>query len=241
MRPLLPALYSLTLMTVCMPLMAQEPEEERPYEGSVALGYVGTTGNTEVTTLNTELLLTYHTDDWTHNFELETLTSREDGVGKAERYYIADKSDYRLLVQDRYLYVQGSYTDDRFSGFNYQAIVSGGLGQYFIENEAHNLEGFVGLGYRQNDTDIDGVQGEVVITLGEDYNWQISDTSQLSQGVTFEIGDKRTITTFNIALESEILGQLSTRIAFRLRNNSDVPVGNDKTDTLTSVSLAYSF
>ena len=35
---------------------AQTPP--KPFEGSVALGYVGTTGNTDTTTFNTEMLAT---------------------------------------------------------------------------------------------------------------------------------------------------------------------------------------
>ncbi len=36
-----------------------QDDEERPYDASVSLGYVGTSGNTEITTLNTEFLLTF--------------------------------------------------------------------------------------------------------------------------------------------------------------------------------------
>jgi putative salt-induced outer membrane protein len=225
---------------VILPVYAQDAEEEEN-ESSIAVGYVGTTGNSEITTFEVQYLLTYHTEKWTHNFDFETLTVTEDGEGKAERYFIGDKSDYHLLVRDRYLYVQGSYTDDRFSGFNYQAIISGGLGQYFIDNDAHNLEGFVGLGFRQNDSDLDGAEGEAVLTLGEDYEWQITESSDFTQDLTFEIGDQRTVTTFNIGLESEIMDRLSTRIAFRYRNNSNVPFGKKQTDTLTVVSLVYTF
>ncbi len=224
-----------------LPVLAQDAEEERPYDASVALGYVGTSGNTEITTLNTELLLTYREDDWTHNVEFRSLNSRENGVGKAERYVVRDKSDYRLMDEDKYLYVQGSFTDDRFSGFDYQAVISAGYGQYFIRNDIHTLEGFAGIGYRQNDEKGVGTEGEVVLTLGEEYDWAISETSSLTQDLTFEIGDKRTITTFAIGLESNILERISTRIAFEFRNTSDVPPGVEKTDTETSISLVYTF
>ncbi|PCJ42702.1 MAG: hypothetical protein COA71_04145 [SAR86 cluster bacterium] len=218
-----------------------QDSEERPYDASASVGYVGTSGNTKITTLNTEFLLTYFDEKWTHNFEFNALSSREDGTGKAERYFIGNKSDYALMDEDKYLYVQGSYTDDRFSGFDYQAIVSTGYGQYFMRGNGVDLQGFVGIGYRQNDAKTTGSEGEAVITLGEEYDWAISETSALTQSLTFDIGDERTITTFEIGLESNIIDRISTKIAFQYRNNSDVPVGIEKTDTQTSISLVYTF
>jgi putative salt-induced outer membrane protein YdiY len=221
---------------------AQDPaEEERPYDASASVGYVGTSGNTDVTTLNTEFLMTYYDENWTHNFVFNTLSSRQDGDAKAERYFIRNKSDYALMDEDRYLYAQASYTDDRFSGFDYQAAVSVGYGQYFLRGDGLDLQGFAGLGYRQNDAKTTGSEGESVLTLGEELDWAISETSELTQALTFEIGDKRTITTFEIALESDIVDRISTRIAFQYRNNSDVPVGIKNTDTQTSISLVYTF
>ena len=220
--------------------MAQD-EEERPYDASVALGYVGTSGNTDVTTVNTEFLLTYFDEDWTHNFEFSTLSSSQDNKGQAERYFIGNKSDYALMDEDKYLYIQASYTDDRFSGFDYQAMITSGYGQYFMKGNGKDLQGFLGVGYRENDSKTTGSEGEVVLTLGEEYDWAISETSSLTQALTFDIGDKRIITTFEIGLESNIIDRISTKIAFQYRNNSDVPTGIEKTDTQTSISLVYTF
>ncbi len=218
-----------------------QDEKEQPYDASVALGYVGTSGNTDVTTVNTEFLLTYFDEKWTHNFEYSSLASSENNAGRAERYFIGNKSDYALMDEDKYLYVQASYTDDRFSGFAYQAIVSAGYGQYIVEGNGKELQGFLGIGYRENDSKITGSEGETVLTLGEEYDWMISETSALTQSIAFDIGDKRTITTFEIGLESNIIDRISTKIAFQYRNNSDVPLGIDKNDTQTSISLVYTF
>ncbi len=229
------------LIIVLSNLTFAQDAEERPYDSSISVGYVGTSGNTEITTLNTEYLLTYFDENWTHNFEFSALSSREDGTGKAERYFIGNKSDYALMNEDQYLYAQASYTDDRFSGFDYQAIATLGYGQYFMRGNGKDLQGFIGLGYRQNDSKTTGSEGEAVITLGEEYDWVISETSALTQSLTFDIGDKRTITTFEIGLESNIIDSISTKIAFQYRNNSDVPAGIEKTDTQTSISLVYTF
>jgi putative salt-induced outer membrane protein len=231
----------LILFLVLSKSVFAQDEEERPYDASVALGYVGTSGNTDVTTVNTEFLLTYFDEGWTHNFEFSSLASSENNTGRAERYFIGNKSDYALMDEDNYLYIQASYTDDRFSGFDYQALLTSGYGQYILRGNGKDLQGFIGLGYRENDSKTTGSEGEAVITLGEEYDWAISETSALTESLTFNIGDKRTITTFEVGLESNIIDRISTKIAFQYRNNSDVPTGIDKTDTQTSISLVYTF
>ncbi len=234
-------LFAFLLLTLASFSFAQKDEDERNYDSSIAVGYVGTSGNTDITTLNTQYLLTWYGEDWTHNFEASALSSRENDATRAERYFIGNKSDYALMDEDRYLYVQASYTDDRFSGFDYQAIATTGYGQYFIRDNGLDLQGFIGLGYRQNDSMTTGSEGEAVFTLGEELDWAISENAELTQSVTFDIGEERTITTFEIALEANIIDRISMNVGFQYRNNSDVPVDIKNTDTQTSISLVYTF
>ena len=215
-------------------------QDEKAYDASVSLGYVGTTGNTDTTTFNAEVLLTYTMDRWLHTAKFQGLGSQENSVAKAERYYLEDKSDFSL-DEDQYLFVKGSYTDDRFSGFEYQASAAAGYGRYLIRNDTFKLQGYGGVGYRQNDIINLGSEGEVILSVGESAAWQISNSSALSQSFTSEIGNELTVTRFELGLESQIIDRIATKIAFQVRNTSEVPVGNKKTDTQTSVSLVYSF
>lgn len=210
------------------------------FDASISLGYVGTTGNTETETFNTELLLTFRSVPWVHNLKFQALGSREDDSTTAERYYLEDKSDYDL-GDDQYLFILGSLTDDRFSGFDYQAAVSAGYGRYFFRRDDFSLQGFGGLGYRQNKVPDFGSEGEVIFTIGENLEWQLGVNSRLVQSFVSEIGADLTVTKFDIALESNIIGNLATRLAFQVRNNSEVPEGVEKTDTQTSISLVYTF
>ena len=214
--------------------------QERPWDATISLGYVGTTGNTDTTTFNAEALLTYNSLRWTHNGKFQGLGAQENDITKAERYYLEEKSDFNL-DENQYLFIKGSYTDDRFSGFNYQAAVSSGYGRYLLRNDVFNLQGFGGVGYRQNDIIDAESEGEVILSLGENFSWQISDSSALTQSVTSEIGDELTVTRFEIGLESNIIDRIATKIAFQARNTSKVPAGNKKTDTQTSISLVYTF
>ncbi len=223
-------------------VFAQQQEPERPYDASIALGYVGTSGNTEVTTFNTEFLMTYRDAQWVHNLRLLSLVSTQDSRGRAERYYGRNKSDYRLVDERHYLYAQGTYTDDRFSGFDYQATLSAGYGRDFIDNDRFFFEGYAGLGLRMDKERVTGdSEREAVLSAGQNFNWRISDNARFTQALLAEVGDSRTITTFEIGLESNIVDRLATRIAFEARHTSVVPPGTRKTDTQTRINLVYTF
>jgi putative salt-induced outer membrane protein len=214
--------------------------QERPWDASISFGYVGTTGNTDTTSVNLEALLKYSTARWVHNAKFQALGAQENQNTKAERYYLEDKSDFSL-DNDQYLFAKGSYTDDRFSGFDYQAALSSGYGRYLLRNATYNLQGFGGVGYRENSIINGGSEGEVILSLGENFSWEISDSASLVQSLTSEVGDELTVTRFEIGLESNIIDRIATKISFQVRNTSKVPAGNKTTDTQTSVSLVYTF
>lgn len=216
--------------------LAQDAEEER----SIALGYVGTSGNTDTSSFNMEILYTKRVARWTHSMKLQGLGSQENEITRAERYYFENKSDF-ALDDNQYLYGKGSYTDDRFSGFDFQASVSAGYGRYLVRRDNLSLEAFGGAGYRENHI-TDGVtEGEVIFTLGQNLDWRISESARLVQSLNSEIGHELTVNRFEIGLESNIIDRIATKLAFQARNTSDVPEGNKNTDTQTSVSLVYSF
>lgn len=217
-----------------------QAQEERAYDASISLGYVDTSGNTDTTTFNTEFLLTWRTEMWTHNLKFQGLGSQENSVTRAERYYLEDKSDFNL-DGDHYVYAKGTYTDDRFSGFDNQASVSGGYGRHLLRTDSFEVQGFVGAGYRQNNL-IDGeTEGERIFTLGQDLKWQISDNARLTQAFNSEIGEDLSVSRFEMGLESNIIDRLAMKLSFQARHTSEVPVETKKTDTLTSVSLVYTF
>lgn len=235
-----PLRTSVLVMAVLAVAPASAQDAERVYDASVALGYVGTTGNTETTTFNSEVLFTYRQARWIHNAKFQGLASQENEATRAERYYFENKSDF-ALDDDQYLYGKASYTDDRFSGFDYQATVSAGYGRYLLRRDNYDIQGFLGSGYRRNQIQNIGSEGEMIFSIGENANWRISDNSRLVQSFTTDIGEDLTVSRFEIGLESNIIDRIATKIAFQLRNTSEVPEGNKKTDTQTSVSLVYTF
>ncbi len=56
-----------------------------------------------------------------------------------------------------------------------------------------------------------------------------------------EVGDKNHYTESTSAIKAKIRGSLALVASYVIKNNSDVPVGIEKTDRYTAISLEYGF
>ncbi len=81
----------------------------------------------------------------------------------------------------------------------------------------------------------------VIGTLGLDYVWTFSETSNFEQNIGVETGSDNTYLESVSAIRAKLLGDLAIVLSYTVRNNSDVPVGNEKTDKFTAISLEYAF
>ncbi len=215
-------------------------EVEKNFDGNFSFGYVGTSGNTDTTTVNGELQLEIRHGSWVHKPKFQSLAAQENEETKAERFYIENKTDFNVN-DDTFVFGKISYTDDRFSGFEFQSALSAGYGRHLLMQPGAELQIFAGGGVRYNNVIDAGTEAEIIFSLGQDLNWTVSSSTKLVQSLAIDVGTDLTITRLDIALESNIIGQIATRIAFQVRNTSNVPLGRAVTDTQTSVSVVYSF
>ena len=73
------------------------------------------------------------------------------------------------------------------------------------------------------------------------YAYKISATSKFGQTFSIEEGKDNTHTEYETSLTLQIDGNLSAKLAYLVKRNSEVPVGTEKTDKLTTISLVYGF
>ena len=74
-----------------------------------------------------------------------------------------------------------------------------------------------------------------------DYVYNISESGVFKQSLSSEIGSDSTISRSETSLSANISGNLAMKVALNINNNSEVPVGTEKTDTETAITLVYSF
>jgi len=101
----------------------------------------------------------------------------------------------------------------------------------------------VGLGVGHRSADLaDGTSESGVIGRASlDYNWIISETSGFDQNIIIESGSDNTYIESVSALRARLVGDFALVVSYTIKQNSDVPVGTEKTDRLSAISIEYVF
>ena len=214
--------------------------EKSPWKGALSLGYLGTSGNTETTSYNTKFSIGYTADKWTHRFRASANGSDDTDTTTAEAYQAGWKSDYNFTEHD-FVFGTVDWRKDRFSGVDQQLTETIGYGRRLLDTPRHLLSAGLGVGHRQADLS-DGTSESGVIGRGNiEYNWIFSETAGVDQSIIVESGSDNTFIESISAVRANLLGNFALVMAYTIKQNSDVPVGREKTDRLTSISLEYAF
>lgn len=228
------------LLLAPLALFAQESEEPGPWAGKASLGYLATSGNTENSTLNTAVEVSYSTDNWVHSANAFALNASENELTTAEAYEFGWKSERRISDHD-FLFARAKWRKDLFGAYATQFSQTLGYGRRLIDNDAHKLNAEVGVGARQSELQDTTEENETVFTGGLYYTWQLSDTAQFRQSLSIESGDENRYTESVTALSAKLLGDLALVASYTIKHNSDVPPLTEKSDRYTALSLEYSF
>jgi putative salt-induced outer membrane protein len=223
-------------------LFAQAPaaKEESPWSGAASLGYLSTSGNTETSSYNTKVGVGYASGDWKHSFAASANGSDESKVTKAEAYQAGWESDYNFTEHD-FIFGTVDWRKDRFSGVDQQITEALGYGRRIIDTPKHLLSAGLGVGHRQADL-ADGTSESGVIGRGNlDYVWTFSETAGFDQRIVIESGSDNTYIESVSAVRARLIGDFALVLSYTIKQNSDVPVGSQKTDKLTAISIEYAF
>lgn len=229
------------LIAVTTGFLTATPAVAQDWSGEGDLGYNRSSGNSNNEALRAKLALQRSKDRWTHGAELEAVNSSSNEERTAEYYVGRWESQYAL--NDRW-YALGNlrYEDNRFSGYEYQASVTGGLGYHVIQTERTTLDLEGGLGYRQSEESETGATLDELVAMGElSYRFQMTDTTNLGWDVLTLAGEDNTYIESDVGVRFAINSALSMRLSYIIKHNTDVPDGTKNTDRLTGVSLVYSF
>ena len=238
----------MTLRCVCLisalllavPALAAEEEQEGPWSGKATLGYLATSGNTDNSNLNTAFEISYTRNDWKHSFKAHAINATENQATTAEAYEAGWKSE-RNFSEDNYLFGQLDWRKDRFSGYDQQFSQTVGYGRRLLDTDRHKLNVEAGVGARQSELADGTSQNETILRGGLDYTLKISDNAEFFQGLVVESGSDNTYLESVSKLSASLVGNLALVASYTVKNNSDVPVGTENTDTYTALSLEYKF
>lgn len=222
-------------------------EADRPaLAGSGELGLVVARGNSSTETLNAKLALRREGATWRHEAVLSALKSRKDGVDAADRRELALKSDFRR-DQPRYGFAALRLEQDDFAAYRWQSSLAVGLGWRLIEDDQRKLALEAGPGLRRaalarTGGSVGGATEEDLILRGSlRYRQQISATAEFYDEALVEAGSDNTHLKNDLGLKVRINDRLALKASVAVRHNSTAPPQAKRTDTLSSLNLAYEF
>ena len=242
------------VLAAAVPLAARADDQPMGWSGKGQAGYVMSRGNSDTDAANAKLDLNLLRNDWKHNLLLEGLFGRSTGITSAERWDVRLQSDYTFSPR-WFSFGALSYEDDRFSGFQYQASASGGIGYKFLDSDTTRLSAQIGVGYRSlrpeiitkdetgavvNRTPLQ-TQSEAVGTAGIDFTHQFNPSTKVTDKLTAESGSSNTSIKNDLALEVKMSKKLSLAAGFSVLENTKPPAGVKQTDTITTLNVVYAW
>lgn len=215
-------------------------EEESPWSGALSLGYLSTSGNTDTTSYNTSFGVGYTRDKWKHAFDAAAIGADDGPNTTAEAYQAGWKSEYNFTEHD-FIFGTVDWRKDRFSGVDQQISEAVSYGRRLLDTPAHQLSVGLGVGHRQADL-ADRTSESGGIGRGSiDYNWIFSETAGFDQNIIVESGSDNTYIESVSAVRAKLLGDFALVLSHTIKQNSDVPLGSEKIDRLSAVSIEYAF
>jgi len=220
---------------------AQQTAVKDGWQGSVALGYLQTTGNSNTATANGKALVGYKAGNWQDSILVQALKASQEGVLTAENFEANGQSDYNLDPDD-YLFGNVDYLRDVFSGYERRTSEVLGVGHRFINSPTQQLDLELGAGRRQTRYTTGFPSSEEwVERVAGSYLWKFTDTSNITESLSVVHGASNTLTQSVTAVTANLVNSFALSFSYTVSHNSSVLEGFKKTDAVTALSLVYSF
>jgi putative salt-induced outer membrane protein len=237
-------------LPLCVPMIvlpAAACAEEAPWSGEVTAGYVASSGNSSTRTANGKAELVYSVEVWRNTFTASVLQSSQVSAVtgarevSAERYFAGDKVDFNLTEKD-YVYFTVEFEKDLAGPVRQRTSEAAGYGRKVLTGPDHLLELELGAGARQTREQITGNRDSDAIGRGRAaYRWNLSESSHFGETFKIESGESNTFFESVTELRLSLILNLFATASYTLRQNSNVPPGASNTDTITAISLSWSF
>jgi putative salt-induced outer membrane protein len=209
------------------------------WTGKGDVGASFATGNSENQAASANLELKNKQDKWQHTLGFAGNYGSDGDGTTAQRWELRGQTQYDL-TERAYGFGAARYEDDRFSQYDYQASLAGGLGYKIIDTERTKFWVQGGPGYRYAEIRDTGESEDGIIFRGDiGFEHQLTDTTKFVDRFLVETGSDNTYMQNDLGLEVTITGALGLRVGYQVRHNTDVQPGIENTDTLPTVGLLY--
>ncbi|MGB9430013.1 MAG: DUF481 domain-containing protein [Gammaproteobacteria bacterium] len=218
----------------------QKAAAKQGWQGSLSLGYVATTGNTSTRSLNGQALAAYKSGNWADILSFQAIQASANGVTSAESYDLNGQSNYSFTARD-YVFGMADYLRDTFSGYQHRTSEIVGYGRRLLTTDTQQFDLEFGAGARQTSYTNDTSDSGLVEMLAANYLWKFTEKSNFSENLSVIHGTDDTLTQSITALTTNLAGNFALSLSYTVKHNSTVLPTFKNTDTITAVSLVYTF
>ena len=210
------------------------------WDGQGEAGVSKSTGNTESASVALGLNFSRSGLQWDHNFTATVDYQDERGVESKSRYFASYSAHYKFAEQ---FYALGvvSWERDKFSGFSSRASEALGLGYAILRRPDMTLSVEGGPALRQTAYVAGGPESNVAARAAVNYHWDILSNLTLAETASFYEESHDSTIVSETGLTVALIDALSARLSFHMQYESNPPLALENTDTMTRLTLVYSF
>jgi len=231
------------LLTTTVLGFATTASAQDGWAGEASLAGSRTTGNTETTDLGLAFNIQKDGDVWRHTARGSADFGRVAGVNNKERFTLGYQLD-RDITDRLYAFGNADWYQDDFGAFETGYYLGTGLGYKVILPAPTQWDVEAGLGFRSQET-----QGTVLVpSVTEDelalrgaskFKWDLNDNVSFYNNSEILYASSDTYLWNETGITATLMGNLAARASYRVDHHTDVPVGTEKTDTITRFGVVY--
>ncbi|MEL7042601.1 MAG: DUF481 domain-containing protein [Pseudomonadota bacterium] len=238
---------------IALPAHAQDATENG-WSGEGSLSAAVTTGNTETTDLGLGVDVVRTQDVWKVGLLANADYGETDGEETKNRIFLGSNLD-RQITDRMFGFGQLSYEIDEFSGFESRTFIGGGLGYDILAGEqtTWTIRGGPGFKIDELEAVLDETTDPATVvtpssteeslgaTARSRFLHQFNDNVKFTNDTNVIYADTSTQIGNISALTATLIDQLSARVSFEVRHDTNPVEGFEDTDTISRVSLVYGF
>ncbi|WP_353217970.1 DUF481 domain-containing protein [Sandarakinorhabdus sp.] len=213
------------------------------FEGWRGQGEAGgfvSTGNTENRGAAVGLAMTKESRKWKHGLRGVVDYQEDRGVASRERFFAGYEGNWKFSPRG-YTLLALSWERDKFTGFTSRLTQSLGFGYRLVDGKRLKMTIDGGPAVRQTRFITGLLDNSVAARAGLNTNWPIHDALKFTQTATYYYDESNNSLLVLSQLTARINRQLSTRVSFQYNNEANPPPGRQNSDTVSRVTLVYTF
>lgn len=228
---------------VTIPAAARSQDKPKPRELTADVGYVSTSGNTDISAFNVGEKLVLRDGRWEHKQAFGSVYASQDGEQTSNLLFANWRSDWKFSPVFA-LFGYAGFDRNQFAGIQRRFEESAGLAAKLLSRERDEWSAELGLGVTQQ-TPVAG--SSVTFTSARSasvYKHRFSKTAYFQQGIEF-LPNLETSTDYRVNSESALVAPLSAHIAMKVsyavRFDNLPEAGRAKSDRILTSGLQFNW